>query len=200
MRPAGFAPPSRTLVSRSHCQSTVFSEWRVSNAAWLVPEGVSFTLGSMRTDDISAQPPPLSAKDSKQTAQRNDAVAEGSSPESLSSKPLPKALLGDPTERVAYYFSEALYNRLSNSPEKRPANFEASSKFAHLTANQVILEATEKASSKIHIIDPERERAVGALANLAVDDKCSMEIATIGGVHALIILSQNKAEGVQEQV
>nr|GMC94956.1 scarecrow-like protein 4 [Ipomoea batatas] len=141
-------------------------------------------------------PPPPSAKDSKEAAQRNDVVAEGSSPESLSSKPLLKALVdcarladsqpenavkslirirdsvsqvGDPTERVAYYFSEALYNRLSNSPEKRPANFEACSeeltlsykalndacpysKFAHLTANQAILEATEKAS-KIHIID-----------------------------------------------
>nr|GMD00881.1 scarecrow-like protein 4 [Ipomoea batatas] len=141
-------------------------------------------------------PPPPSAKDSKEAAPRNDVVAEGSSPGSLSSKPLLKALvdcarladsqpenavkslirirdsvsqLGDPTERVAYYFSEALYNRLSNSPEKRPANFEASSeeltlsykalndacpysKFAHLTANQAILEATEKAS-KIHIID-----------------------------------------------
>nr|GMC96654.1 scarecrow-like protein 4 [Ipomoea batatas]GMD80881.1 scarecrow-like protein 4 [Ipomoea batatas] len=127
---------------------------------------------------------------------RNDVVGKDSSPESLSSRPLLKALvdcarlvdsqpenavkslirirdsvsqLGDPTERVAYYFSEALYNLLSNSLEKRLTNFEASSeeltlsykalndacphsKFAHLTANQAILQATEKAS-KIHIID-----------------------------------------------
>ncbi|CAN4125932.1 unnamed protein product [Withania somnifera] len=44
------------------------------------------------------------------------------------------------------------------------------------------------------------ERAAGALANLAADDKCSMEVATVGGVHALVKLAQNcKAEGVQEQ-
>ncbi|KAM3266158.1 protein ARABIDILLO 1 [Capsicum annuum] len=44
------------------------------------------------------------------------------------------------------------------------------------------------------------ERAAGALANLAADDKCSMEVAAVGGVHALVKLAQNcKAEGVQEQ-
>jgi len=39
------------------------------------------------------------------------------------------------------------------------------------------------------------------LANLAADDKCSMEVALAGGVHALVMLARNcKFEGVQEQV
>ncbi|EEF40872.1 SCARECROW-LIKE protein 7 [Ricinus communis] len=77
---------------------------------------------------------------------------------------------GDPTERVAFYFTEALYSRLCLQAEKSLAMFETSSeedftlsykalndacpysKFAHLTANQAILEATEGAS-KIHIVD-----------------------------------------------
>ncbi|KAG8383995.1 hypothetical protein BUALT_Bualt04G0071800 [Buddleja alternifolia] len=77
---------------------------------------------------------------------------------------------GDPLERVSYYFSEALYSRISQEAEKRTATiydttseeFTVSykvlndacpySKFAHLTANQAILEATEK-SNKIHILD-----------------------------------------------
>lgn len=46
-----------------------------------------------------------------------------------------------------------------------------------------------------------QERAAGALANLAADDKCSTEVATAGGVHALVMLARNcKFEGVQEQV
>ncbi|XP_043805995.1 protein ARABIDILLO 1 isoform X3 [Manihot esculenta] len=45
-----------------------------------------------------------------------------------------------------------------------------------------------------------KERAAGALANLAADDKCSMEVALAGGVHALVMLACNcKFEGVQEQ-
>ncbi|GLU19894.1 hypothetical protein SLE2022_361170 [Rubroshorea leprosula] len=76
---------------------------------------------------------------------------------------------GDPTERVAFYFAEALYSRVSLQAEKRPTMLETTaedftlsykalndacpySKFAHLTANQAILEATERAS-KIHIVD-----------------------------------------------
>ncbi|KAF5192133.1 Arabidillo-like protein [Thalictrum thalictroides] len=44
------------------------------------------------------------------------------------------------------------------------------------------------------------ERAAGALANLAADDKCSMEVALAGGVHALVMLARScKFEGVQEQ-
>lgn len=125
------------------------------------------------------------------------AVASSSSPEiPPSSKPLINALIecarladsepdsaiksliriresvsenGDPTERVAFYFTEALYSRLSFQAEKTPTIFETTSeefclsykalndacpysKFAHLTANQAILEATEKAT-KIHIVD-----------------------------------------------
>lgn len=48
---------------------------------------------------------------------------------------------------------------------------------------------------------PYQERAAGALANLAADDKCSMEVALAGGVHALVMLARScKVEGVQEQV
>ncbi|KAL3346077.1 hypothetical protein AABB24_024831 [Solanum stoloniferum] len=77
---------------------------------------------------------------------------------------------GDPMERVGFYFLEALYNRLSScQAERTPAIFVTTpeeltlsykafndacpySKFAHLTANQAILEATEKAT-RIHIVD-----------------------------------------------
>ncbi|KAG6600614.1 SCARECROW-LIKE protein 7, partial [Cucurbita argyrosperma subsp. sororia] len=85
-----------------------------------------------------------------------------------------KSLLehGDPIERVAFYFGEALRNRLSPAARNNfmdsietDANSEdfllsykalndacPYSKFAHLTANQAILEATQRAS-KIHIVD-----------------------------------------------
>ncbi|KAL2552880.1 Scarecrow-like protein 4 [Forsythia ovata] len=76
---------------------------------------------------------------------------------------------GDPIERVAYYFHEALYSRISISAEKTPTIYDTASeefnslykvlndacpysKFAHLTANQAILEATENAK-RIHILD-----------------------------------------------
>ncbi|VAI25755.1 unnamed protein product [Triticum turgidum subsp. durum] len=43
------------------------------------------------------------------------------------------------------------------------------------------------------------ERAAGALANLAADDKCSLEVATAGGIHALVTLARScKVEGVLE--
>ncbi|KAG2258605.1 hypothetical protein Bca52824_077899 [Brassica carinata] len=43
------------------------------------------------------------------------------------------------------------------------------------------------------------ERAAGALANLAGDDKCSMEIAKAGGVHALVMVARNcEYGGAQE--
>lgn len=48
---------------------------------------------------------------------------------------------------------------------------------------------------------PCQERAAGALANLAADDKCSMEVAMAGAVHALVMLVRHcNFEGVQEQV
>lgn len=78
---------------------------------------------------------------------------------------------GDPTQRVAFYFTEALSSRLSPPPpplsspatettasEECTFSYKALndacpfSKFAHLTANQAILEATEKAEN-IHIVD-----------------------------------------------
>ncbi|KAL7101811.1 hypothetical protein ACP275_08G078100 [Erythranthe tilingii] len=76
---------------------------------------------------------------------------------------------GDPLERVSYYFSEALCSRVSTRAEKTSTIYDTTSeeftlsykalndacpysKFAHLTANQAILEATEKAK-KIHIVD-----------------------------------------------
>ncbi|KAK8674059.1 hypothetical protein V6N13_112360 [Hibiscus sabdariffa] len=132
-----------------------------------------------------------------QTPLRNDAAGVSvDSPEIESAPPLFKALLdcarladseperaiksleglresvsecGDPTERVAFYFTEALHSRVSVRAEKRLNLLETTSedftlsykvlndacpysKFAHLTANQAILEATERAS-KIHIVD-----------------------------------------------
>ncbi|KAM7250243.1 hypothetical protein ACFE04_022126 [Oxalis oulophora] len=74
---------------------------------------------------------------------------------------------GDAIERVGFYFTEALCNRLSlnnnftmysTTSEEFTLGYKALndacpySKFAHLTANQAILEATERAS-KIHIVD-----------------------------------------------
>lgn len=76
---------------------------------------------------------------------------------------------GDPLQRVSYYFSEALCSRVSLQAEKTSTIYDTTSeeftlsykalndacpysKFAHLTANQAILEATEKAK-KIHIVD-----------------------------------------------
>ncbi|KDP34745.1 hypothetical protein JCGZ_11271 [Jatropha curcas] len=141
-------------------------------------------------DTKPANPPP-------QSTLRNDAVGVScSSPEIESAPELLKALLecaqlaesepekavkslikiresvsehGDPTERVAFYFTEALYSRVSLQAEKSLTMFETTcedftlsykalndacpySKFAHLTANQAILEATDGAS-KIHIVD-----------------------------------------------
>ncbi|KAJ8567517.1 hypothetical protein K7X08_019725 [Anisodus acutangulus] len=75
---------------------------------------------------------------------------------------------GDPTERVGFYFLEALYSKLeteripstifTTTQEELTLSYKAFndacpySKFAHLTANQAILEATEKAT-RIHIVD-----------------------------------------------
>ncbi|XP_020591172.1 scarecrow-like protein 4 [Phalaenopsis equestris] len=72
--------------------------------------------------------------------------------------------VGDPTERVAFYFSEALSSRLTGStaPDFQEEEINLCYRafndacpytmFVHLTANQAILEATESAD-RIHIID-----------------------------------------------
>uniref|UniRef100_A0A7N0T946 Scarecrow-like protein 4 n=1 Tax=Kalanchoe fedtschenkoi TaxID=63787 RepID=A0A7N0T946_KALFE len=76
---------------------------------------------------------------------------------------------GDPIERVAFHFAEVLYERATHRPgnflpacsttsEEFTLSYKALndacpySKFAHLTANQAILEAMEKAQM-IHIVD-----------------------------------------------
>lgn len=141
-------------------------------------------------------PPPASQPEC--SAPKNDSSHSPSSPESDTlSSPLLQSLLdcarltdsdpdratkalvrlresvsdrGDATERVVFYFAEALYGRLSKTKSKNslvsffssPEDFILSykalndacpySKFAHLTANQAILEATESAT-RIHIVD-----------------------------------------------
>ena len=66
----------------------------------------------------------------------------------------------------------------------------------------VYLEAEDNVlSSCLHVFLLKQERAAGALANLAADDKCSLEVAVAGGVQALVMLARLcKIEGVQEQV
>ncbi|XP_054794748.1 LOW QUALITY PROTEIN: SCARECROW-LIKE protein 7-like [Prosopis cineraria] len=75
---------------------------------------------------------------------------------------------GDPTQRVTFFFCEALRSKIkpetmeaptsTTSEEELTLSYKALndacpySKFAHLTANQAILEATEGAT-KIHIVD-----------------------------------------------
>ncbi|KAL2906511.1 SCARECROW-LIKE protein 7 [Bienertia sinuspersici] len=78
---------------------------------------------------------------------------------------------GDPTQRVAFYFTDALSSRISppssisssssietTASEEYTLSYKALndacpySKFAHLTANQAILEATDEAEN-IHILD-----------------------------------------------
>lgn len=75
--------------------------------------------------------------------------------------------LGDPIQRVGFYFTEALSVRLISTASPLPPSSSSEeftlcyktlndacpySKFAHLTANQAILEATESAA-RIHIVD-----------------------------------------------
>lgn len=159
--------------------------------AWTPPAPPS-SPPAVAKDTKSVNPPPKSVH-------KSDVVVGGvstSSQEIESAPPLLKALLdcarrtdsepdravkslirlkesvseqGDPTERVTFYFAEALYKRVSMQAEKSLSMYETTSeeftipykvlndacpysKFAHLTANQAILEATERAS-KIHILD-----------------------------------------------
>ncbi|XP_021614881.1 protein ARABIDILLO 1 isoform X2 [Manihot esculenta] len=66
--------------------------------------------------------------------------------------------------------------------------------------NRLVAEEAAGGLWNLSVGEEHKERAAGALANLAADDKCSMEVALAGGVHALVMLACNcKFEGVQEQ-
>ncbi|XP_044502318.1 protein ARABIDILLO 1-like isoform X2 [Mangifera indica] len=66
--------------------------------------------------------------------------------------------------------------------------------------NRLVAEEAAGGLWNLSVGEEHKERAAGALANLAADDKCSMEVAMAGGVHALVMLARNcKFEGVQEQ-
>nr|GLL19219.1 scarecrow-like protein 4 [Ipomoea trifida] len=187
-----FAGPSRLSIASSAPSNLIFSEAQKNNNINTCPlQPQTSEWAPTSTSPPAQQTSPTHRNDVVAAA----AGTSFSSPDNLSSKPLLKALVdcarlaesepdnatkslvrlrdsvsqdGDPTERVAYYFSEALYSRLSRQPAKIPfveasleefalsykAFYDACpySKFAHLTANQAILEATEKAS-RIHIVD-----------------------------------------------
>ncbi|KAM0970450.1 hypothetical protein ACFX13_018777 [Malus domestica] len=179
---------SNTCSPPSDLNRVIFSETQNQLATWTPPPPQQLHQVSIK-ESKSADHPSL----------KNDAVGVSlGSPEIESAPPLLKALLdcarltesdtdravkslirlresisdhGDPTERVAFYFAEALHNRVSvlqsektfttayDTPcEDFTLSYKALndacpySKFAHLTANQAILEATERAT-KIHIVD-----------------------------------------------
>ncbi|KAM1529286.1 hypothetical protein ACFX1Z_018511 [Malus domestica] len=179
---------SNTCSPPSDLNRVIFSESQNQLATWTPPPPQQLHQVSIK-ESKSADHPSL----------KNDAVGVSlGSPEIESAPPLLKALLdcarltesdtdravkslirlresisdhGDPTERVAFYFAEALHNRVSvlqsektfttayDTPcEDFTLSYKALndacpySKFAHLTANQAILEATERAT-KIHIVD-----------------------------------------------
>ncbi|GAB4846840.1 SCARROW-LIKE protein 7 [Ancistrocladus abbreviatus] len=184
------SPPSdlnRVVYSESQKNVTTSTTWVPSSQS---PPPVPPPLSAAKVSKLPASPP-------TQTKKEKETVGVLSFPDS--SPPLINALLecaqlaesepdqalksviqlrdstlkhGDPTQRVAFYFSEALYRRLSfllqteaNTPpvlettcEEFTLSYKALndacpySKFAHLTANQAILEATDKAR-KIHIVD-----------------------------------------------
>ncbi|PRQ47629.1 putative transcription factor GRAS family [Rosa chinensis] len=185
---------NRVIYSDVHNQKTANLQPQLP-PAWTPPPPPPQQQQQQQPSSIAVK----DAKSANPTPQNNDAVGVSSrSPEIESAPPLLKALLdcarvieseperaikslvrlresvsehGDPTERVAFHFTDALYSRVSPpQPEKSSASYDASceedftlsykalndacpySKFAHLTANQAILEATERAT-KIHIVD-----------------------------------------------
>uniref|UniRef100_A0A7C9E673 Uncharacterized protein n=1 Tax=Opuntia streptacantha TaxID=393608 RepID=A0A7C9E673_OPUST len=109
---------------------------------------------------------------------------------------------GDPTQRVAFYFSEALYNRLSlssteyypgtTSLEELVCSYKALNdacpypKFAHLTANQAILEAMV-GERELHIVDFGIVQGVqwaGLLQALATRPEGKPDIIRVSGIPA----------------
>ncbi|MBA0589195.1 hypothetical protein Gorai_017955, partial [Gossypium raimondii] len=68
------------------------------------------------------------------------------------------------------------------------------------STNRLVAEEAAGGLWNLSVGDEHKERATGALANLGADEKCSMEVALAGGIHALVMLARTcKFEGVQEQ-
>ncbi|KAJ8770621.1 hypothetical protein K2173_021268 [Erythroxylum novogranatense] len=186
--------PSRLSVGcspPSDLNKVIFTETQKNHNSlqvppWATPPPPPAPPQAVVRETKSTNPPPAT------TLENDDARFSSSSPEIESVPPLFRTLIdcarlaeaeperaakslvklresvsenGDPTERVAFYFTEALQNRVSKSlptyeitSEDFTLSYKALndacpySKFAHLTANQAILEATERASN-IHIVD-----------------------------------------------
>ncbi|KAI3665478.1 hypothetical protein L6452_44105 [Arctium lappa] len=180
------ADPFSDCPSRLACPTDLKND----NSTWPAPPPELASDHLIPPEEKELKPPKLE----KAPPSKND-VASTSSPERILTKPLLKTLTdcariadtdpekavnqlirlrdsvsadhGDPTERVAFYFADALHRRVTQkhrttadvtSPEEFTLTYKALndacpySKFAHLTANQAILEATEKAD-RIHIVD-----------------------------------------------
>ncbi|KAI4322037.1 hypothetical protein L6164_021762 [Bauhinia variegata] len=190
---------NQVIFSSSDCQLSLKPRQAQVPTTWTSPPSSSPpTL--VKDPPNSPPPPPAATTTTTTTILRTDDTVRGCSSSLTEPEPTPpllKALIecarlaeiepdhamksliqlkksvsqhGDPTERVAFYFSEALGGRFSlETKEKNLAMLETTSeeftlyykalndacpysKFAHLTANQAILEATGGAT-KIHIVD-----------------------------------------------
>ncbi|GFQ00361.1 scarecrow-like protein 4, partial [Phtheirospermum japonicum] len=173
--------PSRLSINSSPPsdlnQVVIFSE-PPSSSAWALPSSVAPPPAAhpeSKSATASTSSPEASPKSVKPTLKTliDCARFSESDPETAMKSliHLQKSVSqhGDPLERVSFYFSEALHSRVSRRAEKTATIYDTTSeeftlsykalndacpysKFAHLTANQAILEATEK-SKKIHIVD-----------------------------------------------
>ncbi|CAH1439410.1 unnamed protein product [Lactuca virosa] len=180
------ADPFSDCPSRLTCSTDL----KNANSTWPPPPPPVLASDHLLPPEKEIKPP----KTEKSPPSKPD-IASTSSPERILTKPLLKTLTdcarvaetdpgnaitplirlrdslsaddGDPTERVAFYFAEALHSRVTRKPravsditsrEEFTLTYKALNdacpyfKFAHLTANQAILEATENAD-KIHIVD-----------------------------------------------
>ncbi|KAH6825498.1 GRAS family transcription factor [Perilla frutescens var. hirtella] len=160
-------PPPPSDLNR-----VIFSEQAPATSAWDLPASESDPPPAILKDECGALVSSPKAKPILKALIESARLSE-SDPETAV-----KSLIrlresvsqhGDPLERVSHYFTEALCSRVYRQAEKSGGAAAASaeeftlyykalndacpySKFAHLTANQAILEATEKAN-KIHIVD-----------------------------------------------